>query len=976
MNKILENYVKSIFLKHGKKIRFKVGQSVSDDKYISGSVNFIFSGEARVIFECNQKLKTLTKISSGQVIGALSLLKSAASENVRASSDLITISLSDREFKNFYENDKKFKKFFDYQTYPSEIAQLLEFILNSFPESKYEISNIFKDLEDKVKCLEVESKKTKELFSGNIYAIFHASSVKGNAVFTSLNSFDKFLKIKNDKNIILKRFLIIEDKFLKNLKQGFKNKIKQKDSSKINETLEKDIVNDLQNAPSIAPLSIFNNVEFEEKYLVHAKGHLRETLACFQMLGKILDFPIRKDSVEKKLRDFQNRGSKINLQIFGELLFNLGLNATKGTIPTKMAFRLQTPSVIKWKESFALVIKSSQEGLTLVSPTDGIFNLKEQEISNIFEKEFEILLIQKTKETPSIKFNLSWFWSVIKKYKFVLIQVLLASFVIQLFTLGNPLLIQVIIDKVISQRSLDTLQVLGIALLFVTLLEGILGSLKTFLFAETTNRIDQTLGAKVIDHLLRLPLSYFDNRPVGELGSRVDELETIREFLTGQALTTILDAIFSIIYILVMFLYSSLLTVIALIVVPIQIFMTLLGGPLFRKQFRQTAEQNAKSKSHLVEILTSIQTVKSQNIETISRWKWQELYSKYISRNFEKLISGTILIQTGQVLQKISQLLVLWVGSTLVLSGKLTLGQLIAFRIISGYVTQPLLRLSTIWQNIQQLKVSFERLGDVIDTPQESDIIDKTKIPLPSVSGDVEFKNVSFSFAKSNINILDDVSFKVKKGQFIGIVGESGSGKSTLMKLLSRLYSPNAGIVRIDDYDVQKVELYSLRKQIGIVPQEPILFSGSIKDNISLTNSEANDQDIIDAAKLAEAHEFIMSLPSGYSTSVGERGSSLSGGQRQRIAIARTILNNPNLLVLDEATSALDYNTENKLCNNLIKNLSDKTVFFITHRLTSVCKADLILLMHKGRIDELGTHDELLKLKGRYYALINKQGDF
>ena len=603
-----------------------------------------------------------------------------------------------------------------------------------------------------------------------------------------------------------------------------------------------------------------------------------------------------------------------------------------------MAFRLQTPSVLKWKDSFALVVKSSQEGLTLVSPSEGIISLNNEKVSNFFDKEFEILLVEKTKETPSIKFNLSWFWTVIKKYKLVLIQVLVASFVIQLFTLGNPLLIQVIIDKVISQRSLDTLQVLGIALLFVTLLEGILGSLKTFLFAETTNRIDQTLGAKVIDHLLRLPLSYFDKRPVGELGSRIDELETIREFLTGQALGTILDAIFSIIYILVMFLYSSLLTLIALIVVPIQIFITLLGGPLFRKQFRQTAEQNARSKSHLVEILTSIQTVKSQNIETLSRWKWQELYSKYISRNFEKLISGTILIQTGQILQKISQLLVLWVGSTLVLSGKLTLGQLIAFRIISGYVTQPLLRLSTIWQNIQQLKVSFERLGDVIDTPQESDIVDKTKIPLPAVHGDVEFENVSFSFTENSAYILDEVSFKVKKGQFIGIVGESGSGKSTLMKLLSRLYSPKVGTVRIDNFDIQKIELYSLRKQIGIVPQEPILFSGSVKENISLTNSEANDQDIINAAKLAEAHEFIMSLPSGYSTSVGERGSSLSGGQRQRIAIARTILTNPNLLVLDEATSALDYNTENNLCNNLIKNLSDKTVFFITHRLPKCCE--------------------------------------
>ncbi len=974
MEKNLETYVENLFLKHGKKIRFKVGQSLSSEKYISGAINYLYEGNARVIYEENKKFKTLKKISRGSLVGAISLIKGVPCESVRASSDLITISLSDREFINLYHKDKKLRSFFDFQNYPSEIFEFSRYLLNSIPNSKLKIFDLFKLIENKIEFISEDFEKIKSFLKGTHYSIFIAYSIKGESIFRKVDSNFDFSKTTIE-NADYKRFFVIENKILKSILINYESNNKTNDFIDAPNS-SNGVFEELPLAPNNAPLSIFNSIDFEEKYFVSALGHLRETLACFQMLGKIFNFPIRKDSVEKKLRDIENRGSKVNLQNFGELLFNLGLNATKGTVPTKMAYRLQTPTIIKWKDSFALIVKSSQEGITLVSPSDGVLEINKQEVDSTFGNEFDILLVEKTKETPSIKFNLSWFWTVLRKYKLILIQVLVASFVIQLFTLGNPLLIQVIIDKVISQRSLDTLQVLGIALLFVTLLEGVLGSLKTFLFAETTNRIDQTLGAKVIDHLLRLPLSYFDKRPVGELGSRIDELETIREFLTGQALTTILDAIFSLIYILVMFLYSSLLTLIALVVIPIQIFITILGGPLFRKQFRQTAEQNAKTKSHLVEILTSIQTVKSQNIETISRWKWQELYSKYISRNFEKLISGTILIQTGQILQKISQLLVLWVGSTLVLSGNLTLGQLIAFRIISSYVTQPLLRLSTIWQNIQQLKVSFERLGDVIDTPQESDIVDRTKIPLPTVKGDVEFENVNFSFTKNNTKILNNVSLKVRKGQFIGIVGESGSGKSTLMKLLSRLYSPDSGIIRIDDFDIEKVELYSLRKQIGIVPQDPILFSGSVKENISLTNSEANDQDVIEAAKLAEAHEFIMSLPSGYSTSVGERGSSLSGGQRQRIAIARTLLSNPNLLVLDEATSALDYNTENNLCNNLINNLSDKTVFFITHRLPSIINADLIILMHKGSIDEIGTHKELLALKGRYYALISKQGNF
>ena len=419
-----------------------------------------------------------------------------------------------------------------------------------------------------------------------------------------------------------------------------------------NSEKEDQINSEIKSAPSKAPLSVFNNAEFSEDILVRANGLVRETLACFQMISRILKIPIRKDSLEKILRDFENRGAEIDLRLIGELFSNLGLHVTSGKVPFRMASRLQTPCVIKWKESFALILKSSQEGILLASPNEGLINISSDNYKKTFEDEINILLLEKTKETPQKIFNLNWFWPAIQKYKVVLIQVLIASFVVQLFTLGNPLLIQVIIDKVISQRSLDTLQVLGIALLFVTLLEGILGSLKTFLFAETTNRIDQKLGSEVIDHLLRLPLNYFDKRPVGELGSRIDELQKIREFLTGQALSTILDAIFSVIYILVMFIYSALLTLIALIVVPIQIAITLLGAPLFRRQFRQAAEDNAKTKSHLVEVITSIQTVKSQNIETISRWKWQQLYSKYITRSFERTVSGTTIGQISQVCKK------------------------------------------------------------------------------------------------------------------------------------------------------------------------------------------------------------------------------------------------------------------------------------------------------------------------------------
>ena len=667
------------------------------------------------------------------------------------------------------------------------------------------------------------------------------------------------------------------------------------------------------------------------------------------------------------------RGQTPDLQLCGNLAAMLGLHVSSATIPAAFGNRLQAPALVPWKQGFALLRASNAAGMQLASPSEGDLLIAPADIEEAFPEGIPLLMVERSAQTPEQRFGPSWFLPALRRHRGVLIQVLVASFVVQLFGLAGPLLIQVIIDKVINQRSLDTLQVLGFALVVVTLLEGVLGSLRTFLFTETSNRIDMRLGAEVIDHLLRLPLSYFDRRPVGELGSRIAELEKIRNFLTGQGLTTILDALLSVVYIVVMVAYSGLLTAVALAVLPIQVGLTLLGAPLFRRQFRDSAQENARTQSHLVEVLTGIQTVKAQNIEMISRWKWQDFYAKYISRTFEKTITGTAISETSQVLQKLSQLLVLWVGATLVLKGEMSLGQLIAFRIISGYVTQPLLRLSGIWQNIQEIKVSFERLADVVDTPEESTEEDKRKIPLPPIQGDVRFDELSFAFKPSQPPVLNNVSLHIPAGTFVGVVGQSGSGKSTLTKMLSRLYAPDKGRIQIDDYDISKVELYSLRRQIGIVPQDPLLFSGSISDNIALGDPDASSDAIVEAARLACAHEFIMEMPSGYSSDVGERGAGLSGGQRQRIALARTLLLKPRLLVLDEATSALDYDTERRVCDNLIENLNHCTVFFITHRLSTIRRADLIVMMHQGAIVETGTHNDLMDLRGRYFALYRQQ---
>jgi ATP-binding cassette subfamily B protein len=703
-------------------------------------------------------------------------------------------------------------------------------------------------------------------------------------------------------------------------------------------------------------------------------GPLDSPIAAFRMVSEHLGLPFRRELLRRVFSDHVKRHGEASLPLAGAVAESLGLSTQLLEVKTDVINRLDAPLMVRWGNGLAVIYRTSLKSVVIGIPAVGNQELSMAEFQEQWGEEGEVLTLKMNDLTPQKKFGFSWFVPSIVHHRVVLLEVLLASFFVQLFGLVNPLLIQQVIDKVIINSNRESLGVLGLLLVVFAIFEGLLLCLRTFLFIDTTNRIDLALGTKIIDHLLRLPLSYFDRRPVGEVSSRISELEKIRGFLTGTALTTILDAVFSLVYIVVMVMYSWELTLLTLAVIPLLVGLTLVVSPIVRKQLQTRAVASGKTQSHLIEVLSSMMTVKAQNIELRSRWKWQDLYTDFIAEGFDNTIVSTISNTLGSFLNQLSSLLLIWAGASLVLDGKLSLGELIAFRMIAGYVTGPILRMSSIWQSVQETALSLERLSDVIDHPQEAPEDNANRIVMPPIDGHISFQNIKFRYKPSSPLLLKGVNLEIPHGVFVAVVGTSGSGKSTLTKLLARLYQPEEGTVLVDSIDISKVELYSLRRQIGIVPQETVLFDGSVEENITLTNPDASSEEIVEAATIACAHDFIMDLPAGYSTEVGERGGGLSGGQRQRIAIARTILQKPRMLIMDEATSALDYQTERVVSENLMQSLKGCTVLFITHRLSSIVNADLIVCMGNGTVLEAGTHQELMAARGAYYVLYRQQG--
>ena len=631
------------------------------------------------------------------------------------------------------------------------------------------------------------------------------------------------------------------------------------------------------------------------------------------------------------------------------------------------------PAILQLKDDSYIVLlalKPDEDTVLTLTP------LEKHPVSHTYEelqeqmKDFVIILRHKNVNSD-VKFGFKWFFNEIFKYKKIIGQVLLGSFVVQLFGLITPLFTQVILDKVLVNRTLATLDVLAFAFIVVAVFELLLNLSRNYIFIHTTNKIDAKLGAKLFKHLFRLYYVYFENRQVGNIVARVRELDRIREFITNKSVSVLIDAFFSIVFLAVMFLYSPKLTFISLGFLAIIAVIYVIITPELRTRLEEKFQMGAHSNSYLVESVTGVQTVKSLAIEGSMFRKWEDKLGKYIKSSFNLAIMGNFTGSICGFLQKAMTIAILYVGVMLVIENKLTIGQLIAFQMFSGQFSAPMLRLVGLWNEFQQTLLAVDRIGDILNSPLEMQ--SGNAITLSHVDGNIKIDNLSFRYNVDAPMVLNNINLEIKAGEKIGFVGRSGSGKSTIAKLIQRLYYSTEGTIYIDGIDIRNIDPVWLRTNIGIVLQENYLFSGTIRDNISLPRPNVPMEGIVQASQISGAHEFISKLPKGYDTEVGERGSSLSGGQKQRIAIARALISNPRILIFDEATSALDYESEKIIRDNMGMISKGRTTIIIAHRLSTIKDCDRIVCFNNGNIVEVGTPQELLQRNGYFKKLYDAQ---
>ena len=637
--------------------------------------------------------------------------------------------------------------------------------------------------------------------------------------------------------------------------------------------------------------------------------------------------------------------------------------------------RLVYPAMIQMRSGRKIVITTIHEGdIYIMDPLFSQQPVKAERYKLLTDWTGDAILFTRRFELDEKKseFGFKWFLPVVSKYTPFLKNVLWMSLLLQLLGLASPFFTQNIIDKVLVHRAADALDILVLGMLICTVFQTWMMALRAYLFTNITSKMDVALSSRLFKNITSLPLAYFQKWQVGDVVSRLGELETLRGFMTGSSLTIVLDIVFAIVYFGVMFLYSKVLSIVVLVMIPLFVILNLIVAPIFKRLINEQFLIGSENRSFLIETITGMRTVKGSSVENNFIRRYEEMLARLVKAAFSVIQVANIANSIGGFFHSIFNLAILWVGAYYVMEGDISVGELIAFQMIAGQLIAPIMRLINQWQSFQQVRVSMERLGDIMNEDTEPSF-NPSRTTLPSLRGDIAMEKLTFSYTPEGGKVLDNINIRIPAGMKVGIVGRSGSGKSTLTKLIQRLFLPDNGRILIDGVDIAQVEPAWLRRQIGVVLQDSKLFSGTVEENIMVAMPNATHEDVVKAAQLAGADEFISQFPNAYETFVGERGSLLSGGQRQRISIARALISDPRIIIFDEATSALDYESENAIMSNIETIAKGRTMLMIAHRLSTVRDCDAIIVIDKGRIIEAGSHDELLKRNGAYAKLYQAQ---
>lgn len=637
--------------------------------------------------------------------------------------------------------------------------------------------------------------------------------------------------------------------------------------------------------------------------------------------------------------------------------------------------QVRLPCICYWAGNhFVVLYEIGESSATIGDPAEGILTIPRQ----IFEHHYSGAALEifptvefgkRFSSTTPIMALLPLFSSMVPHLR----SVFLASFLLQALLLAIPMFTQVIVDKVVVHQNLSMLTLMLVGMFICCVFEAILSVIRGYLLSFVAIKVDQALIVQFYKHLLSLPLKFFEERSTGDLISRFSENQKIRDLLAGNSITVILDTLTVFAYLAIICCYNFVFGVAATVYVLLFFTVVVFYTPILKRLGRRVYNKHVESQSFLIESIRGIEKIKGASAETRTRWKWEILFTDSLNFQFKELLAINLTNALTKVIHMAGQISMLWLGANLVVSEKLTIGQFMALNLMVEMVVQPLLRVVGMWDKLQEANIAVERIGDVLQAKPEEEHPDE-RIRLPIIRGAVKFEGVTFRYTDNDErNTLSNISFEVLPGQMAAIVGRSGSGKSTILKLIQALYLPISGRVLIDGKDVANLSLVDLRKNIGVVSQHEYFFRGTVKENLGLYNPSASREEMIAACEIAGVHEVIRSLPMEYETPLSEGGFNLSGGQRQRLAIARSILHQPKFLIFDEATSALDSESERRIQDSMKKIRSERTMFVVAHRLSTVQDADIIFVIDRGQIVEVGTHAELVVQKGLYHHLCSQQ---